>query len=128
MTLKEHIDDISNQLKQGAFANEAEVSQYIIIRVLEVLGWPRYTPKVIIPEYGVEGQRVDFALCHPPGKPRVFIEVKQVGNLDGAEEQLFGYAFREGVPIAILTDGQKWQFFHSTGEGRYRDVRYMSWI
>ena len=121
MTLKEHIDDISNQLKQGAFANEAEVSQYIIIRVLEVLGWPRYTPKVIIPEYGVEGQRVDFALCHPPGKPRVFIEVKQVGNLDGAEEQLFGYAFREGVPIAILTDGQKWRFFHSTGEGKYRD-------
>ncbi len=121
MTLKEHIEDISNQLKQGAFANEAAVSFGIIHRILEVLGWPKYTPQVIIPEYGVGGQRVDFALCHPPGKPLVFIEVKQVGNLDGAEDQLFGYAFREGVPIAILTDGQKWRFFHSTGEGRYRD-------
>ncbi len=121
MTLKEHIEDISNQLKQGAFTKEAEVSFGIVLKLLDTLGWPRFTLQVIVPEYGVEGQRVDFALCHPPGKPRVFIEVKQVGNLDGAEEQLFGYAFREGVPIAILTDGQKWQFFHSTGEGRYRD-------
>ncbi|RKU08093.1 hypothetical protein C6501_17020 [Candidatus Poribacteria bacterium] len=121
MTLKEHIDDIRNQLKQGAFTNEAEVSQDIIIRVLEVLEWPRFTPKVIIPQYGVEGRRVDFALCHPQGKPRVFIEVKQVGNLDGAEKQLFGYAFDEGVPIAVLTDGQKWQFFHPTGEGKFRE-------
>ena len=64
---------------------------------------------------------MDFALCHPPEKPLVFIEVKQVGNLDGAEEQLFGYAFREGVPIAILTDGQKWRFFHPTGEGKFRE-------
>jgi len=85
------------------------------------LNWPIFTPKIFIPEYGVGGQRVDFALCHPPEKARVFIEVKQVGNLDGAEEQLFGYAFREGVPIAILTDGRIWRFFHSTGEGKFRE-------
>ena len=121
MTLKEHIEDISNQLKQGVFENEAEVSQNIIIRVLEVLGWPRYTPKVIIPEYGVAEQRVDFALCHPPEKPIIFIEVKQVGNLDGAEEQLFGYAFRRGVPIALLTDGREWRFFYPIGQGEYRE-------
>lgn len=121
MTLKEHIDDISNQLKQGAFSHEAAVSDGIVRRLLHALKWPIFTPKVFIPEYGVGGQRVDFALCHPPEKPRVFIEVKQVGNLDGAEEQLFGYAFREGVPIAILTDGQKWRFFHPTGEGKFRE-------
>ncbi len=121
MTLKEHIDDISNQLKKGAFSHEAAVADGIVRRLLHALEWPIFTPKVFIPEYGVGGQRVDFALCHPPDKPRVFIEVKQVGNLDGAEEQLFGYAFREGVPIAILTDGQKWRFFHPTGEGKFRE-------
>ena len=121
MTLKEHIDDIRNQLKQGAFSNEAAVSFGIVQRLFEVLRWPKFTPQIIIPEYAVEGQRVDFALCHPPGKPLVFIEVKQVGNLKGAEEQLFGYAFGEGVPIAILTDGQIWRFFHATGEGKYKE-------
>ncbi len=121
MTLKEHIDDIRNQLKQGAFSHEAAVSDGIVRRLLHALNWPIFTPKVFIPEYAVGGQRVDFALCHPPEKARVFIEVKQVGNLDGAEEQLFGYAFREGVPIAILTDGRIWRFFHSTGEGKFRE-------
>ncbi|RKU24570.1 hypothetical protein C6497_17255 [Candidatus Poribacteria bacterium] len=121
MTLKEHIDDIRNQLKEGAFPTEAAVSFGIVQRLLEPLGWPKFTPQVIIPEYGVEGQRVDFALCHPPGKPLVFVEVKKVGNLDGTEEQLFGYAFRRGVPIAILTDGQKWRFFYPSGQGEYRE-------
>ena len=51
----------------------------------------------------------------------VFIEVKQVGNIEGAEEQLFEYAFREGVPIAILTDGREWRFFHPTAQGDYRE-------
>ena len=78
-------------------------------------------PQVIIPEYSVEGRRVDFALCHPSSKPQVFIEVKQVGNIEGAERQLFEYAFHEGVPIAILTDGQEWYFFHPSGQGNYRE-------
>ena len=121
MILKEHIDDIRNQLKEGLFINEAAVSQGIVLRLLNVLTWPTYNTQVIIPEYSVEGRRVDYALCHPPSKPIVFIEVKQVGNIEGAERQLFEYAFHEGVPIAILTDGQEWQFFHPSGQGDYRE-------
>lgn len=49
------------------------------------------------------------------------MEVKQVGKIEGAERQLFEYAFHEGVPIAILTDGQKWQFFHPAGQGDYTE-------
>ena len=121
MTLKEHIDDICNKLKEGLFINEAAVSQGIVLRLLNVLTWPTYNTQVIIPEYSVEGRRVDYALCHPPSKPIVFIEVKQVGNIEGAERQLFEYAFHVGVPIAILTDGQKWRFFYPIGQGDYRE-------
>ena len=83
--------------------------------------WPIFTPQVVIPEFGVEGQRVDFALCHPASTPRVFIEVKRVGNIDKGIKQLFEYAFHTGVPIVILTDGQKWRFYHPAGEGSYED-------
>ena len=121
MTLKEHIDDIRDNLKKGLYANEAAVSNGIVRRLLDALGWPIYNPQIIIPEYSVEGRRVDFALCHPSSKPLVFIEVKQVGNIEGAERQLFEYAFHEGVPIAILTDGQKWRFFYPIGQGDYRE-------
>ena len=123
MTLKEHIDDIRNQLKDGLFVNEAAVSQGIVLRLLNVLTWPTYNTQIIIPEYSVEGQRVDYALCHPSSKPVVFIEVKQVGNIEGAERQLFEYAFHKGVPIAILTDGREWRFFHPIAPGDYRERR-----
>lgn len=122
MTLREHIDDIRNKLKEGHFTNEATVSDDIVRRLLhDPLGWPRYEPQIVYPQYSVEGGRVDFALCHPPLEPRVFIEVKQVEKIEGAEEQLFRYAFRRGVPIAIFTDGQKWQFFHPAGEGTWAE-------
>ena len=119
MTLKEHIDDIRDNLEKGIYVGEAAVSQGIVLRLLDALTWPRYNTQVIIPEYSVGGRRVDFALCHPPSKPIVFIEVKQVGNIEGAEQQLFEYAFHEGVPIAILTDGRVWRFFHPTAQGDY---------
>lgn len=121
MTLEEHIDDIRNQLKQGAFADEAAVSNGIVNRLLQALEWPIFTPQVVIPEFGVEGQRVDFALCHPALSPRVFIEVKRVGNIDKGIKQLFEYAFHTGVSIVVLTDGQKWRFYHPAGEGSYED-------
>ena len=121
MTLKEHIDDIRSGLQKGIYIGEAAVSQGIVLRLLGALDWPTYNTQVVTPEYGVEGTRVDFALCHPSSKPRVFIEAKQVGNIKGAEEQLFGYDSRVRVPIAVLTDGREWQFFHPTGEGTWAE-------
>ena len=61
--------------------------------------------------------------CHPPSKPIAFIEVKQMGQSDGAERQLFEYAFHLGVPLAILTDGQEWNFFLPGEQGNYGERR-----
>ncbi len=121
MTLIEHIDDIRNNLEKNAYKDESAVSNHIVNRLLQVLQWPMFSPQIIISEYSVEGRRVDFALCHPPEKPIIFIEVKQVGKIQGAEKQLFEYAFIEGVPIVVLTDGQKWRFFYPAGTGNYKD-------
>lgn len=121
MTLKEHIDDICDNLAKQVYSSEALVSEGIVRRILEALEWPRFNPQVVIPEYPVEGGRVDFALCHPPSKPLVFIEVKPVGKSGGAEKQLFEYAFHKGVPVIILTDGKEWHFFHPSGQGEYKD-------
>ncbi len=124
MTLKEHVDDIRKGLQEGQFTNEAQVSHGIVGRLLDALAWPRYNTKVVIPEYSVQGTRVDFALCHPQSKPLIFIEVKKVGQIDeGGERQLFEYAFHEGVPIAVLTDGKEWHFFYPSGQGNYKERR-----
>ena len=112
MDLADDIDDIRARIRSGGFTNEASVSQGIVLRLLHALQWPQYNTQVVYPEYPLEGSlRVDFALCHPPGKPIGFIEVKKIGQSDGAERQLFEYAFHKGVPLAILTDGREWNVF-----------------
>ena len=122
MELKEHIDDIRNRLEQKRFPNETAVRQGIVDRLLNALGWPMFDTQRVFPEYSVDTGRVDYALCHPPEKPIIFIEVKRVGKIEGAERQLFEYAFHDaGVPILILTDGQKWRFFHPAGSGNYQE-------
>lgn len=115
--------DIRDSLEAGRFSNEAAVSQGVVQRMLHLLGWPVYDTGVVSPEYSLEGRRVDYALCHPAGKPLVLVEVKQVGQSEGADRQLFEYAFHEGVPMAILTDGREWSFFLPTEQGRYDERR-----
>ena len=123
MSLEQHIEEISAGIKAGRFANEASVSQGIVLRILYALAWPSYDTQIVCPEYSLEGRRVDYALCHPPGKPIAFIEVKQIGQSEGAERQLFEYAFHVGVPLAILTDGQEWNFFLPGEQGDYGERR-----
>ena len=121
--LEQDIRDIRENLRRGRYANEAAVSQSIVRRLLGTLGWPIYDPQVVYPEYTVEGRRVDYALCHPASKPRIFVEVKAVGKSEDAERQLFEYAFHMGVPLAVLTDGREWSFFLPAGAGSYDERR-----
>ena len=129
--IKEQIENIRNRLKNGEYPNEQAVRQGIVDPLLKNLGWPLEDTQIVYPEYAVGSERVDYALRDPQSKnPRVFIEAKQVGNIKGAEEQLFGYDSLVRVPIAVLTDGQIWRFFHPTGEGTWeeRKVRELDFI
>jgi predicted type IV restriction endonuclease len=119
--VKEDLLDIRAGIKSGRYVNEATVSQGIVQRLLNALGWPVYDTEVVAPEYSLGTRRADYALCHPPREPAILIEVKQVGQSKGADRQLFEYAFHRGVPMAILTDGQEWNFFLPTEQGDYSE-------
>lgn len=123
MNLEKHIEEIRLGIKAGRFTNEAAVSQGIVLRLLHALSWPAYNTQIIWPEFSLQGRRVDYALCNPPGKPIAFVEVKQIGQSEGAEKQLFEYAFHDGIPLAILTDGQEWNFFLPGEQGDYGERR-----
>jgi hypothetical protein len=123
MNLANDVEDIREGIRVGRYGNEAAISQGIVLRLLQALGWPTYDTQIVCPEFTLGGRRVDFGLCYPPNKPIAFIEVKRIGQSDGAERQLFEYAFHEGVPLAILTDGQEWNFFLPAGQGAYAERR-----
>src|SRR5918997_6831152 len=121
--VEEDLLDIRTGIKAGRYVNEATVSQGIVQRLLNALGWPVYDTEVVAPEFSLGARRADYALCHPPREPTILIEVKQVGQSRGADRQLFEYAFHKGVPMAILTDGQEWNFFLPTEQGDYNERR-----
>lgn len=123
MAVSNHIEKVKNGLREGRFTSEAAVSQGILLPALHELGWPVFDTSIVIPEFSVEGRRVDYALCHPENRPSVFVEVKKVGLSEGADRQLFEYAFHLGVPMAILTDGQEWSFYLPGEQGRYDERR-----
>ncbi len=123
MAIINHIEKVRQGLREGKFTSEAAVSQGILLPALHELGWPVFDTSIVIPEFSVEGRRVDYALCHLENRPSVFIEVKKVGLSEGADRQLFEYAFHLGVPMAILTDGQEWSFYLPGEQGRYDERR-----
>ena len=123
MSLENHIPDIQKKLRNREYTNEQSISQGVVLRLLSALDWPAYDTQSVIPEYNIQGRRVDFALCAHRNKPLVFLEVKQPGNTLGADKQLFEYAFHTGVPFAIVTDGKEWHFYLPAEVGSYDERR-----
>jgi len=93
MSLETTLTDIIARLRQGRFPNEQAISQGIVLRVLQELGWDTWDTAVVWPEYQTGQGRADFALCHPPSKPASFIEVKQPGKAEDAVRQALEYTF-----------------------------------
>ena len=130
MALEDTIQKIQGNLRTGSFSNEASVSNGAVLPILNDLGWPVFNTAVVHPQYPIRpvdqvGRKwVDFALRNPnSGKAAVFVEVKDVGKGATGEAQLFGYAFHEGVPLVVLTDGREWSFYLPAGSGSYEDRR-----
>lgn len=91
--------------------SEAGISLGVVLRTLDVLNWSTFDHREVCPEYSVENRRVDYALLID-NAPQVFVEVKKGGELlDKHQEQLLDYAFREGIKLAILTNGGTWWFY-----------------
>jgi predicted type IV restriction endonuclease len=124
MSLQNTLSDIVSRLREGRIPNEQAISQGVVLRILQDLGWNTWDTNVVWPEYRTGEGRADFALCHPASRPAVFIEVKPVGRAEDAVRQALDYAFHTGgVPFVILTDGQTWSFYLTMEQGTYEERR-----
>jgi hypothetical protein len=111
MSLETTLTDITARLRQGKFLNEQAISQGIVLRVLQVLGWDIYDTTSVWPEFQTGEGRADFALCHPPSKPAEFVEVKPPGKAEDGVRQALEYAFHTGVPFIVRTDSRTCSFY-----------------
>lgn len=78
--MKQVIQSIQSQIKDGLFTNEASVIRGIINPILQKLNWPANDVRIVRPEYTVGNQRVDIALFHN-NQPFIFIEAKKLEQL-----------------------------------------------
>ena len=124
MSLEQTLKTAAGRLCSGQLDNEAQVKQAVILPVLRTLDWDDTDPEAFKPEYSVGRGMVDYALLDR-SKPLIFVEAKRIGALDaGGEEQLFGYASNRGVPLLVLTDGNRWDFYLSMAEGVPSERRF----
>lgn len=113
MSLEKTLSDVVGKLRENRFLTESAIATGVVLRVLNDLNWSVFDPAVVWPEYSTGIERVDFALCEPPEKPRVFVVVKRPGGIEDGVKQSLEYAFRTDVPLLILTDGKIWRFYLS---------------
>lgn len=81
-----------------------------------MLSW---TPMEILPAHNVKEGDVDYAL-KVGQKPALLIECKRWNESlekQKHENQIFRYAYNEGVLIVVLTNGKKWKFYRAWAEG-----------
>jgi predicted type IV restriction endonuclease len=121
--MQELIELIRERLAQGAYPSEAAISHGVVTPILNGLGWDSADPGQLVPEFRVPSGRVDFAVLGSGRRPCIFIEVKGVGRAMDGDRQLFQYAFHQGVPLCVLTDGREWSFYLPAGQGSYEDRR-----
>ncbi len=117
------ITKIKERIGSGQYQGETAVREAIVLPILQSLGWDIFDPNSVLREYTLGSRRVDYALSSTPPRKEIFIEVKAVGLASGADRQLFEYAFHEGIPFAVLTDGREWNFFLPGEQGSYDERR-----
>ncbi len=105
--------------------DEAKIINSVVLKILSNLGWDIFNVKEVVPEHNIGGRRVDLALILSD-KPQVFIEVKRPAkeNLEPHQEQLLEYSFKEGVKLAVLTNGLIWWFYLPLQEGSWEQRRF----
>lgn len=106
--------------------DEANTKQALILRLLSLLEWDVFDVSKVAPEYGVTGLRVDYSL-RIFDQNKVFLEAKKASEqLENHQEQLLNYSFKEGVKLAILTNGLVWWFYLPLNEGNWEQRRFYS--
>ena len=117
------LSTVVENIRGRKFSNETSVREAIVVPILSALAWETLDPEVVRREFTIKSRRVDYALIAVGNTPTILVEVKAMGQLAGGDRQLFEYAFHEGVPMAVLTDGREWGFYLPGEHGRYEDRR-----
>jgi hypothetical protein len=103
--------------KAAIETEEATKNAFVMPFISTVLGYDVFNPAEVIPEFTADvgtkrGEKIDYAVSHD-GTIQLLIEVKKVNDPLRIEHasQLFRYFAVTNARIAILTNGEVYQFY-----------------
>lgn len=103
--------------KASIETEEATKNAFVMPFISTVLGYDVFNPAEVIPEFTADvglkkGEKIDYAVAHD-GKIQLLVEVKKVNDPLRIEHasQLFRYFAVTNARIAILTNGEVYQFY-----------------
>jgi predicted type IV restriction endonuclease len=120
MTFEIALEDLSTKAADYASSlqtEEATKTAVVMPFITHVLGYDVFNPAEVVPEFVCDvgtkkGEKIDFAILRD-GAVQILIEAKRIGdplNLQHAG-QLIRYFHVSSARIAILTNGQLWDFY-----------------
>lgn len=132
MSFEDALEDMSrrvSELRDDLATEEATKTAIIMPFVSRVLGYDVFNPKEVIPEFICDvgtkkGEKIDFAIMRE-GDVQILIEAKKIGeplSLDHAG-QLVRYFHVSNARIAVLTNGQYWDFYTDLEKPNVMDSR-----
>jgi hypothetical protein len=103
--------------KEGIETEEATKNAFVMPFISTVLGYDVFNPAEVIPEFTADvgtkrGEKIDYAIVHN-GQVQVLVEAKKINDPLRIEHasQLFRYFAVTNARIAVLTNGQVYQFY-----------------
>lgn len=103
--------------KASIETEEATKNAFVMPFISTVLGYDVFNPAEVIPEFTADvgtkkGEKIDYAIAHD-GQVQVLVEVKKINDPLRIEHasQLFRYFAVTNARIAILTNGETYEFY-----------------
>ncbi|GAB2754689.1 type I restriction endonuclease [Amycolatopsis magusensis] len=103
--------------KASIETEEATKNAFVMPFISTVLGYDVFNPAEVIPEFTADvgtkkGEKIDYAIAHD-GQVQVLVEVKKINDPLRIEHasQLFRYFAVTNARIAILTNGEVYEFY-----------------
>ncbi|CAB1059121.1 Foldase protein PrsA precursor (EC @ Foldase clustered with pyrimidine conversion [Olavius sp. associated proteobacterium Delta 1] len=119
------IDELKSNKKLATF-DEASTKQAVVLRLLSFFGWDIFNVEEVYPDFSTNSSNVSYAL-RIRNSSKVFIEVKRVHKkLDSYQKDLVNIASRDGVNLAILTNGITWWFYLVSASGSWKQKWFHS--
>ncbi|HEY2057179.1 MAG TPA: type I restriction endonuclease [Amycolatopsis sp.] len=120
MDIAERAQALALKIRQhkGAIeTEEATKNAFVMPFISTVLGYDVFNPAEVIPEFTADvgikkGEKIDYAIAHN-GQVQVLVEAKKVNDPLRIEHasQLFRYFSATNARIAILTNGEVYEFY-----------------